>query len=304
MNFVVVDVETANPDLSSICQIGIACFRDGRMENSWESLVNPEDEFDPLHVSVHSINEEKVKDSPNWAAVYPEVSRLLQGNIVASHMAFDRVALHRACERYQLVHCEYRWLDSAMVVRRAWPMFSRSGYRLSNVAAEFGIQYTAHDALQDACCAGEILLRAIAESGLSLDGWLERVKRPINLPVRTATEPAGPRPPKALPKPAPVLTRDGNPEGPLFGEVLVFTGALSTPRHEAADVASAAGCEVASSVSKHTTLLVVGDQDIRKLAGYEMSSKHRKAEQLLAQGQNIRIITESDFKRITDLANG
>ncbi|MGD1028597.1 exonuclease domain-containing protein [Candidatus Binatus soli] len=304
MNFVVVDVETANPDLSSICQIGIACFRDGRLKNSWESLVNPEDEFDPLHVSIHGIDEEKVRGCPNWAAVYPEVSRLLQSNIVASHTPFDRVALHRACERYQLVHSEYRWLDSAMVVRRAWPMFSRSGYGLSNVAAEFGIQYTPHDALQDACCAGEVLLRAIAESGISIDAWLERVKQPINLPVRTTTELASPRPPRALPRPAPAVARCGNPEGPLFGEVLVFTGALSMPRHEAADAASAAGCEVATSVSKHTTLLVVGDQDIRKLAGYEMSSKHRKAEELMSQGQNIRVITESDFKRITDLVNG
>ena len=139
---------------------------------------------------------------------------------------------------------------------------------------------------------------------LSIDAWLERVKRPINLPVRPTTELASPRPTRALAKPAIALTRDGNPEGPLFGEVLVFTGALSMPRHEAADEASAAGCEVASSVSKHTTLLVVGDQDIRKLAGYEMSSKHRKAEELIAQGQKIRIIAESDFKRITDLANG
>lgn len=304
MNFLVVDVETANPDLSSICQIGIACFRDGRLENSWESLVNPEEEFDRLHVSIHGIDEEKVRDCPNWAAVYPEVRRLLQSNMVASHTAFDRVALWRACERYHLSHCEYRWLDSAMVVRRTWPIFSRSGYGLSNLAREFGIQYTPHDALQDACCAGEVLLRAIAESGLSIDAWLERVIQPINLPVRTTTEPTSPHTESALPKPASSVTREGNQEGPLFGEVLVFTGALSIPRHEAADAASAAGCEVATSVSKHTTLLVVGDQDIRKLAGYEMSSKQRKAEELIARGQNIRIITESDFKRITDLVNG
>ena len=41
MKFVVLDVETANPDLSSICQIGIACFRDGRLESSWSLLSTP-----------------------------------------------------------------------------------------------------------------------------------------------------------------------------------------------------------------------------------------------------------------------
>ena len=72
------------------------------------------------------------------------------------------------------------------------------------------------------------------------------------------------------------------------------------PRHEAADAAAAAGCEVATSVSKHTTLLVVGNQDVRKLAGQERSTKHRKAEELINEGQKIRIISESDFQRIAE----
>ncbi len=49
-------------------------------------------------------------------------------------------------------------------------------------------------------------------------------------------------------------------------------------------------------VTKHTTLLVVGDQDLRKLNGQEKISKHRKAEQLIAKGQALRILGESDFK--------
>ena len=70
------------------------------------------------------------------------------------------------------------------------------------------------------------------------------------------------------------------------------------PRHEAADAAAAAGCEVATSVSHRTSLLVVGDQDLRKFAGHEKSTKHRKAEELIAQGQHIRIVCESDFRRM------
>lgn len=227
-----------------------------------------------------------------------EVNSLLQGNIVACHTAFDRVALLRACEKNNLAHCECRWLDSAMVVRRAWPIFSRAGYGLTNVAAEFGIKYRPHDALEDARCAGEILLRAIAETGLDINQWLERVKQPIHPAEKQPLDACVKQPihsSTALP-----ITRHGNPDGPLYGEVLVFTGALSMPRHEAADAAAGAGCEVATSVSKQTTLLVVGNQDVRKLAGQERSSKHRKAEELINQGQKIRIISESDFQRIAE----
>ncbi len=283
LDFVAIDVETANADLSSICQVGVASFWDGKLHGQWKSLVNPEDEFDGINVSIHGIDERKVRFSPTWSAVYANVSVRLQGNIVVSHTAFDRLALLRACEKNKLANYECQWLDSARVVRRAWPQFSRSGYGLANVGAELGIKYAPHDALEDARCAGEILLRAIAESGLSIEQWLERVKQPID-------------PSLSLP-----IAREGNPDGSLYGEVLVFTGALSMARRQAADLASASGCEVTARVTKRTTLLVVGDQDIRRLAGHEKSSKHRKTEELIREGQPIRIMTESNFRHLLKL---
>jgi DNA polymerase-3 subunit epsilon len=42
MDFVAIDVETANPDMASIYQVGIAGFRDGHIVSEWKSLVNPE----------------------------------------------------------------------------------------------------------------------------------------------------------------------------------------------------------------------------------------------------------------------
>jgi len=302
MNFVAIDVETANPDLSSICQVGVACFRDGVLSSLWDSLVNPIDYFDPRNVSIHGIDEEKVRSSLTWPAVFAEANRLLQGNIVVSHTPFDRVALTRACEKSNLAVCECHWLDSAKVVRRAWPAFSHSGYSLANVAQHLGISYRPHDALEDARCVGEVILRAITEGGLTLDQWIERVKQPIKLATRNRVQPRDvPLARSAVPIQAPPITRDPNPDGSLFGEVVVFTGALSMPRHEAADAAAAAGCEVAANVSRRTTLLVVGDQDIRKLAGHESSTKYRKAEELMANGQSIRVVGESDFHRILNL---
>jgi len=167
-----------------------------------------------------------------------------------------------------------------MVVRRAWREFSQSGYGLNNLARHFGISYRAHDALEDARCAGLIMLRAITESGLDLDMWLTRVQQPIDSRSRQK------------------IVREGNPDGELFGEVLVITGALSMQRTEAADLAAEAGCRVDSGVTKNTTLLVVGNQDVRRLTGHEKSSKHRKAEELIQRGQAIRILSESDFEYI------
>lgn len=283
MEFTVIDVETANADLSSICQVGIASFRLGELADSWVSLVNPNDYFSPINVSIHGIDSDKVKNAPTWKEVFSQIGSRLQNQIVLSHSPFDRLAIARACNTCGLPDLNCTWLDSARVARRAWPAVSKSGYGLSSVAALLGIPYRPHDALEDARCAGLLFLRAIADTGISPEQWLTRVTQPIDS--------AGSR-----------HERKGNPDGELFGEVLVFTGSLTIPRSEAADAAAAAGCRVDGGVTRHTTMLVVGDQDMRKLVGHEKSSKHLKVEQLFAKGQPIRIIGESDFMRIVSLA--
>lgn len=78
----------------------------------------------------------------------------------------------------------------------------------------------------------------------------------------------------------------------------MFTGALEIPRREAANLAASIGCSVAANVTKKTSLLVIGDQDVWKLAGKVKSSKHLKAEQLISKGQKIRIIKENDFREL------
>ena len=64
------------------------------------------------------------------------------------------------------------------------------------------------------------------------------------------------------------------------------------------DLAAEAGCDVATTVGKRGTILVVGDQDVRKLAGHEKSSKHRRAESMIQEGQPIRIVRETDFRSL------
>jgi DNA polymerase-3 subunit epsilon len=97
--------------------------------------------------------------------------------------------------------------------------------------------------------------------------------------------------------------RAGDGDGPLLGETITFTGALEIPRRVAADQAADAGADVAPGVTRRTTMLVVGDQDISKLNGGAKSSKHLKAEELIAQGHAIRIMGETDFMALSTSHN-
>jgi len=223
--------------------------------------------------------------APTFSEVIDELSNFLSGTVCVSHTHFDRVSLSRTLEKYSLNPIDTTWLDSARVARRSWEECAWKGYGLSNVCEIIGYKFKHHDALEDAKASGQVMIAAIKKTGLDINSWLKRVHQPIN-PENSSSGSA--------------INRDGNPEGELYGEELVFTGALEIPRREAADLAASIGCSVASGVTKNTTLLVVGDQDVTKLAGKAKSSKHLKAQQFIAKGQEIRIIKESDFKELVN----
>jgi DNA polymerase-3 subunit epsilon len=304
MQFTAIDVETANADMASICQIGTACFVHGVVTDEWKTYVDPQDHFDAINVSIHGITAKTVKGSPTFGALVSKLQAALNGNIVVSHTAFDKIAIYQAAMKYDTHPPSCTWLDSAWVVRRTWDNFSRRGYGLENVCKFIGYDFKPHDALEDAKAAGNIMLAAIKESGLDLNAWLATVRQPIYPDYwHKEHQPIYPNHHyKEYKEYNERVAREGNPDGELFGEVLVFTGALSLSRREAADAAASMGCEVDAVVTKRTTILVVGDQDVKMLAGHEKSSKHRKAEELVRKGQSIRILRESDFRTLLRLA--
>src|SRR4051794_24835304 len=178
--FVAIDVETANASLASICQIGTVAFENGQIVDQWETLVDPEDRFDYLNVGIHGIDEEMVQDAPTLPDLALFLKQKLHDQVLVCHTHFDRVSLFQAFAKYGLEPFESRWLDSARVARRCWEQFARSGYRLANVCRFLDIQYRAHNAREDAKAAGLVLLRAMAESGLDIAGWIHRVGQPIS----------------------------------------------------------------------------------------------------------------------------
>ena len=92
VTFNAIDVETANADRASICQIGIVHVRGGVVADRWQTLVNPEDWFDPWNVSIHGIDEWDVRKCPTLPEVREELRRHLRGSVLVSHTHFNSVA--------------------------------------------------------------------------------------------------------------------------------------------------------------------------------------------------------------------
>ena len=178
-DFIALDVETANSDVASICQIGIAIYADGRQIDEWSSLIDPECHFDYWNIRIHQITADDVAQSPCFADVFETLQQLMTNTVCVSHTHFDRSAMNRACERYELPLIETTWLDSVRVARRTWHDIPSGSYNLKSVCNLIGYEFQHHDALEDARAAGEIILAASRETGLDIPGWLQRVEQPV-----------------------------------------------------------------------------------------------------------------------------
>lgn len=166
LDFVTVDVETANSDVSSICQVGIAVVRSAEIKEVWTQLVDPHDFFDPYNIAIHGIDQKMVSGCPRFEELCDKIAQYL-GEIVVSHTFFDRRAISKAFEKCGKSLRYGTWIDSAQVARRAWPdKYALRGYSLGNIARDLGIHFHHHDAGEDARVAAEIVLRAYADTAL------------------------------------------------------------------------------------------------------------------------------------------
>lgn len=123
-------------------------------------------------------------------------------------------------------------------------MKGNGGHGLANPKRTLNLQFHHHDAGEDARAAAMVVLHA---------------KLHLRLPFEELIKPAS-RKSYAAP-----ITMDGDPKGALAGSVVVFTGALGMSCNEAAERAARVGMSVKPAVTKETTHLVVGDQDLTVL---------------------------------------
>jgi len=227
-DFVVIDVETSCSRASSICQVGIVGFRDGREVFAWETLLDPRDEFHAANIRIHGIAAHHVAGQPVFADVHATIDRYLAGHVTVAHSLFDKSALAAASRIHDRPVIDTRWLDSVRVARRAWP--DLENHRLGTLARFLGLAHRHHDALSDARAAGWVIVHAIDHTNLSLADWL-----------------APPRQPGPAPKPA--------RSRPLSGDRIAILG---EPRDgPLAHAIAALGGTIHSSVGLTTTMLVV-----------------------------------------------
>jgi DNA polymerase III subunit epsilon len=154
--FAAIDFETANPNWTSICSVGIVTVENGIIVDEFHALIKPPDNFyNWYNTKIHGISAEMTENEPYFNEVYPEIRKRLSGKkIVAHNESFDRNALKRTMALYGLDYAELnisdRWECTVKIFRKKG--FRQAGLR--NCCDILGIELNHHDALSDArACA-------------------------------------------------------------------------------------------------------------------------------------------------------
>lgn len=298
LSFVAIDVETANAHRGSICAIGATVVRDGVITSSQTWLTRPPlgvDGFSGFNVSLHGITPDMVAEQPSFTERLDELMALSAGlPLVAHNAAFDVGALRDACSATNRDWPSTDYACSLVMARRALNLIS---YRLPIVAAECGIDLVDHhEAGADAlACARVVLEIARRTNADSLSDLCRRLTVLIGRLDAAAWRGCRSTAPSSAESAPPEAAIDADPEHLLYGQVLVFTGALSIRRKDAWEAVAACGSTVEKGVTKRTTMLVVGDGFTGHDPADFITGKAEKAVKLRARGHRIEVLTEDDL---------
>ncbi len=161
--YIAFDVETPNRYNNRMSAIGISVVEDGRIVDSFFSLVDPEQPFDRFNTQLTGIDSEAVAGAPTFDGLWPRIEPLLSSGILVAHNApFDMGVLKKCLRAYGI---EWRAQAPAVcTVRMGRRLLPDVSHRLNDMCAYYGIDLRHHRADSDSRACALLLLRYM-ESG-------------------------------------------------------------------------------------------------------------------------------------------
>ena len=302
VDFVALDIETATFERSSICEIGLAIVESGKVVDSKSWLIQPEgNRYYDFNTAIHGITPEMTENSPTIDQVWGEVLSFINGKTVVAHnTAFDMYAIADAVTKYELEMPSFQYFCSLRVAKKVFPgLYS---YSLPLLCSALDIEFdTHHRAESDAIGCAKIFLKSIDTSKASdfsdlakiigcrigsFDGFSHKPQR-----QKSVKEYKG-----SILKNIVVDESKFDSDNYFYGKAVCFTGAFTyAVRRELLQAIADIGGTPMDSVTKATDVLVVGQQDYRVVGENGMSSKQKKAMALIDKGQDLEILSETEF---------
>jgi DNA polymerase-3 subunit epsilon len=156
--FAIVDIETAGfapGGAPGITEIAIIIYENGRVVDTFETLLNPECELNPYVIKLTGITEEMVSRAPLFSEVADEIASITEGCVFVAHSVnFDFSYIHAAFKSCGMDYQRQK-LCTVRLSRKLIP--DQSSYSLGKLCKGLGIELeNRHRAMGDA--AATVLL--------------------------------------------------------------------------------------------------------------------------------------------------
>ncbi|MDO4331779.1 MAG: exonuclease domain-containing protein [Eubacteriales bacterium] len=304
-DFIAIDFETATNEMNSACSLGIACVDKFEIQKTYYFLIQPpENKYLANNTDIHGLSALDTVNAPLFPAVWSEIKELFSDSIVVAHNArFDMSVLKSCFDFYGIEMVDFQYIDSIAISNRVIND-KNYGQSLIDRAAYFNIPIeNHHNSLDDAVTCANIVISSVKTTNRkSLKTYCSSFRRrtthifselkPMTkMPNHVSFGNKQPKISSIVPT-APAI----DPNHPFNGKNIVLTGDLETLTRAAAmqkivDV----GGVIKSSVSAKTHYVIVGKQDASVVGSDGMSTKERKAHELIKSGKEIKILHEKEF---------
>lgn len=150
VEYVAIDFETANANLTSACSIGIVGAANGETVFEKHFLINPNEDFSSYNVLIHGITEEMVRNEPTFDKLWDEIKELIEGTIVFAHSApFDLAVLKSLLDQYGLEYPNIKIGCTLKVSKIAFKGVLEN-CKLNTISNYLEVEHLHHNAISDA----------------------------------------------------------------------------------------------------------------------------------------------------------
>ena len=302
-SYIIVDIETTGLDFScDLLEISAIKIQNDNIVDSFSSLVKPspfytdcedgivkESYINSFITDLTGITEEMILDAPSPEDVLPKFDSFIGTSVLVGHniVSFDANFLYDLYIALLDKPLSNNLIDTLRLSRLLLPQLAH--HRLSDISNFYNISTVgSHRAEKDCLITYQCfqnLKKTCLNSYDSTEDFIRIIKEKKQNKHRGT---------KASDITSTVDSFDIS--NPLYGKICVFTGVLEKmSRREAMQVVKDLGGENGDSVTKKTNYLILGNNDFCKTIKDGKSAKHKKAEKLQLEGNDIQVISENVF---------
>lgn len=285
-DYTVIDIETTgfSPRFDAIIEIAAIRYRNNVDVDSYSTLINPGIPIAPEITRITGIRDSDVADKPAIGDVINEYLNFIGNDIIVGHnVGFDINFLNANSK----IPIENKYVNTMRLSHKVNP--DLESHSLWMIKELYEISSNLHRALSD-CESTALVLQEMKKKVLcqmSLDEFKSLYKKKKhNFKSGDIT----------------TSNTEFDENNLFFGKQCVFTGKLEKyTRKEALQVIVDLGGIASNSITTKTNVLVVGDMEYSASIKGNITAKHKKAMDLRQKGQDIIIISESDFINFINL---